>query len=105
MSRGPPGTTGVMLVVCRHAALPRLGVENKETFIRCRVFRQGGFRDGWISLTTRDDLVRYGFGIVFPAPWKSVRPATVQVQHPLPLDLAVRLSGLFIRRRKPCPVT
>ena len=66
--------------------------------------RAGGFRNGQLSVVTRERLQRHGFDVVFPTPGKGVYHATIQVPCPLPLDVAALLSDLFTRRRNPFPV-
>ena len=66
--------------------------------------RAGGFRNLRISVTTADAQRRHGFDIVLSTPGKGGYHATVRTRYPLPLDAAVRLSGLFNRLPNPYPV-
>jgi hypothetical protein len=66
--------------------------------------RAGRFRNGQISVTTVDALVRQGFEVVLSTPGKGDYHATVRAAHPLPPEVAARLAILFTRRRNPCPV-
>jgi hypothetical protein len=61
--------------------------------------RAGGFRNPQISVTTADTLTRHGFEVTLLTPGKGAYHATVRAAHPLPLDVAARLSLLFTRRR------
>ena len=65
--------------------------------------RAGRFPHPWISVTTVVSLRRHGLDLVFPTPGKGAYHATVRAPCPLPADIAVLLSGLFIRRRNPHP--
>lgn len=65
--------------------------------------RAGRFPHRWVSVTTVVALRRHGFDLVFPTPGKAAYHATVRAPCPLPLDLAVLLSGLFKRWRNPHP--
>ena len=66
--------------------------------------RAGRFAHLQIGVTTLDVLLGDGFELVFPTPGGGVDRATVRVQDPLPPDVAMRLSALFIRRRNPYPM-
>jgi hypothetical protein len=65
--------------------------------------RAGLFPHPWISVTTVTILERHGCELVFPTPRKGAYHATVGAPCPLPPDIAVLLSGLFIRRRNRYP--
>jgi hypothetical protein len=65
--------------------------------------RAGRFPHLWVSVTTVVILRRHGFDLVFPTPGKGAYHATVRAPCPLPPDVAVLLSGLFVRRRNPHP--
>jgi hypothetical protein len=67
--------------------------------------RVGLFPHLQISVTTLAMLRNAGFDLVFPTPGKGVYRATVRVHYPVRLDDAARLSGLFVRRRNPYPIS
>jgi hypothetical protein len=68
-----------------------------------KLARAGRYPHPWISVTTVVILRRHGFDLVFPTPGKGAYHATVRAPCPLPADIAVLLSDLFIRRRNPHP--
>jgi hypothetical protein len=61
--------------------------------------RAGRFPHPWISVTTVVIPRRHGFDLVFPTPGRGAYHATARASCPLPPDVAVLLSGLFVRRR------
>jgi hypothetical protein len=67
--------------------------------------RAGLFPHLQISVTTLAMLRSAGFDLMFPTPGKGAYHATVRVRDPLRPDDAARLSGLFVRRRNPYPVS
>jgi hypothetical protein len=65
--------------------------------------RAGWFPHPWISVTTVVLPRRHRFDLVFPTPGEGAYHATVRAPCPLSPDIAVLLSGLFVRHHNPHP--
>ena len=86
----------------RHPLVPGLfgfSVQSAPGVAVADLARAGRFPHPWISVTTVVMLRRHGFDLVFPTPGKGAYHATVRAPCPLPPDIAVLLSSLFVRRR------
>jgi hypothetical protein len=88
----------------RHPLVPRLfgfSVQSAPGVLVDELARAGRFPHPWISVATVDVLRRHGFDLVFPTPGKGAYHAIVRALCPLPPDIAVLLSNLFVRCRNP----
>ena len=63
----------------------------------------GDFPNAQISVATYDDMRHAGFKILLLTPGRGCCHAIVILPVPLPMDVAVRLSALFVRQVNPYP--